>query len=406
MICACALAAALAAGSSELSIEVLLAPGDAVGELGLVTRVGTFDAARGGGWIATVCLDAPLTVEALVQDGVPIAAFNAPTSVPGITYFFAGPPALSDNGSAAWPSLVEPFFIYGAALFIDGELTLLGTTAPTAPGLPAGSTFRMFQAVRHARDGVVVVCDLNIPSAPGHQVLLAVDAAGAQSVVAQTGDVLPGLPGPLTSLADGVDEFDVDRSGAVTYTAAAGAVAAVVVDGTVVLRTGDPLPPQGLAFTAVRAVAHNEAGRWAAVVALADPTGGSLGALVVDGQVVALEGDPAPGGGALTFVDWRVDVTDHGDVLWRATTDGPPDQNEVLVLGQRPLVAEGTTTINGRLLTALGRAAIAADGRTLLFTGGFGPTATTTDALLRAALPPALTRASEREAHARIARRR
>ncbi len=381
-----------AAGGFDATIETLVAKGDSLAGLGDVTWIGHFDVGRGADWTAQVGLDAPLTLEALVVNGAPIAAYNQATNVPGISYTHAFPPQMNDAGSVAWPSLVEPFFTYESALFVDGELMLLDGDPGLAPELPPGLSFRFFQAARIGRAETVVACDLTGPTAGlFHQCLLRVanDAATAQAVVVQTGDLLPGAPGPVVSVADALEEYDLNRLGSVAYVVGTeGGLAWVFVDDTLVLGSGDALAPLGLAFQQARGVALNDQGNWAVVAALAGGAG-SVGALVVDGSVLVHEGDPGPGGFVLTSIAWSIDLTSHGRALWRgAWADPDSTRDEGIFLDERLLIQEGVTLINGRVLTALGRATISDDGRVLLFSGGIGPNASAADALFRVVLPP------------------
>lgn len=369
----------------------MIRSGQPYGSLGKVTGIGSFDVAEGGHWTSIVSLERPIVNQALLEKGVAIAHYNGPTDTPGITYNKFFPPQISDAGLVASPGLVDPIFIYLSGFFLDQQLVLLGGDTPQAPELAPGLTFRVFQAARLNRAETILACDLQDASGFGPQTLLRLEPNSntpSQSVIVQTGDILPGLPGPVVNVADDLREFDLSDNGNLMFLVhTEGGLDWVLLNGEVVLREDDPIEPLGYTLDQVFELNTNDRGDWAVNAWYDTPAGDRDYVLVKNGELLAYEGGPGPHGFLFTSFGGVLEVADSGSTLYRAVWDDPDlSRNEGLFLDERLIVQEGVTVVEGELLTRLGTATLSDDGRTLLFSGGLGEDAGASDVLMRADL--------------------
>jgi len=166
-----------------------------------------------------------------------------------------------------------------------------------------------------------------------------------------------------------------NASGQVLYTMnLQGGVTALYLDDQLLVQQGDPVPGVGGVWSYMlnADVDLDDDGHWAMASHIQDTVDDVL---VVDGVVVAKEGDqlPAPDGWTMESVSGA--RMGGGSVLWFGSWDDPdPTTDQGLFLNHSLLVREGVTQIGGVTLQNFFAPGpplfdLSDDGRTVVFTG-------------------------------------
>jgi len=372
--------------------EVLARVGDPAGQSGQITYFSSPDTGGGRHWTAIVGTDSPVAPWVILVDGR--NASDGDIGVPG--YWAYEQPRVNADRVAAWPG-TEIENSFQSALFVHGRLALLEGDPVAYPGAAEGLVFRLFRTVHVNRTQVVVSCVLDDanPGPLGLQVLLRLvpDERGGfrQELLAQSGESLPGMSSPIAALAGLGHQCDLNAGGDVLFlTTESNGQSWVYLNDRLVLREGQAIGPDGLILEDIYAVNTNDLGDVAVHGRTPDDLQGVVGLLAVNGQVVAVAGDPVPGypGQTLQHVGGSAVLTNAGEVLWWGRVqDAPAESDEVLFLGERVLLREGETLVDGQVLSSFSEYDISDDGRVLVFTGGLGAEAGARDTLIRALVP-------------------
>jgi hypothetical protein len=252
------------------------------------------DVSSGASSLDTVWVgDTPVAVE-----GRPVA------SLTGMDWTFASRCSMTADGTPWWVSGVAPagtggstqnrglFRGLGAEVVLMGGQNIPGVAEPLETAAAAISfNFRVSALGSH------YVAEVNLQGDAAQDNLMVLDGA-AMSLggnLVREGTAVPAAVGGL--VGESWANFDycaVNEAGRYLLTGDTTAAAAVdefiCLDGSIVLREGDTLGPYTL--TGSISSAHmNESGDWAAVWDVEDGAGGSLEALIFNGQVLLVEGD-------------------------------------------------------------------------------------------------------------------
>jgi hypothetical protein len=352
-----------------------------LGELGSVVWIQRFDVNDDGDWTVAVGTDHWLVRQAVLKNGRIFSLWGDPQSTAGLYQGDVNHPQISDHGRISWVGFVEPVIPYLSGSYISGDAVTWTDRKVLAPQVPPDMTYYFHHGLRANDSQVVIACNLDDP-APGvlfHEVLMRfTPVAGqhpAENVIVQQGDVLPGMTGPVVGLPTGTWDFDLNRSNQLLYTTrTSDATHWLYLDQKLLAVEGAPIGTTGLTWALFGSVNLNDAGDWVVSGLVDTALQTNQSAVVRNEQVVVLEGDVLPGtNGYPIKIASVIDLLADGRTLWQGYWPDPDTtRDEGLYLDGVPLVLEGVTLVDGKVLTGLTYGAISDDGDTLLFSGSTG----------------------------------
>jgi len=343
----------------------LITTGDSLPGLGAVTNVHTVAIADGGHWIAQVAVAGGY---AIVRDGVVLLKSGDPLAPSGV---FNGAPSVNLNAN------LESAFAMNFGLYF-GTAPLL-TEASSVAGYSATAKYSHLGdlELNDARQVLAsaTIYDLAVtPLSIDTMVLLQADATGAlvsQTYLVQENDVIPGLAGAVRDVSNFARGFALSNSGdALYHVLTYGSESAVLLNGTVVAKSGGPSPTFGAKYYSILdSVALSEQGNYA----LLANYGTGLG-LVYDGAEVAHVGASMPSVPSFELTGFgprTLEMDAAGRIFWFADWNDPDEsRDEGIVRDQELLVQEGVSLAGGQVITALdGGFDVSKDGRYLAYIG-------------------------------------
>ena len=321
---------------------------------------------------------------AVAQEGQP---FLAPA---GATLRSFDALTLNNDGDSA-----VNFFLDGTSgssddsgVFFNLNLLVQEGAVSGAPEFGAGTTYRGFFETKLANDDDILllasVDDPLIPTSVDQALIkMTVDGVGnlaSENVLWKEGDTVPGTTGLITTFGTNPHQFDMNDTGSVIFFAdtdlASGTDGFVILDGVVLAQEGQPSPIAGRNWSSLASpeVTLNNSGSYMYSGSLdGDSTTNTI--LIKDGAKFMQEGDQVPGMPAFTFTSFGsgpLDLADNGDVLWYGDwNDVDTDVDTGLFLNDELLVQEGVTTVGGVPIDTLRGVQdgyfISDDGRFIIF---------------------------------------
>lgn len=358
------------------TVTTLVAEGDLIRGIGVVTSVDAIAVNNNGSWLVEVDTNHPDTeADVLVlRDGVLFAregqSLDAP---PGATLGSFDSVNLNNAGHIGWN-----LFLDGLAgnedsgIFFNLDLVTQEGTSPTAPGLSLETLFiGFFEARINDGNSTFVIASVDDPAIPSSVDQVAIwfhqdpeSGEVSQSLLYAEGDLIPDTGEAVTSFGTGPENIAINSSGSALIVAAltgdSATNAAIVLDDTLVARKGDIAPGTGLAqniSTSTR-VDLNDRGD---IVYRTNLSGGPTATnqvIIRNGETFVQKGDDAPGvegeriiegfGTGPTLID------NDGEVIWYAELSGDNATDQVLYRGDTIILQKGVTTVDGRTLTTIG----------------------------------------------------
>jgi hypothetical protein len=379
VVCAAAAAAAVplaAAGGGD--ILTLVAEGDAVGGVGLVTRIDNLAVNDAGVWLVEADTDnADADADSvLLRDGALLLREGDGLALPvGASIGSFDSININNAGDSAWN-----FFLDGTSGTSDDSGIFKNTTLVVQEGDPApaagfspGTVYLGFFDVKNSNTSrfvsVLTVDDPAIPSTVDRAVVEFEDPGMGfiQRVIAKEGDVLPGQTEPIQDFETGPHESAYNDLGRVLIGVDLAGDSSV--DGTIYImeldadddpiyvklaQEGDPAADTERDWLSLSSP-ELDLGNHGHHVYSGRMTGDTATdtVIVLNGEVFRQEGDAvpglSPGGFALTsFGSGPLLVSDAGSVLWYGDWDDPDtDRDTGLFVDDTLLVQEGVTQIGG-----------------------------------------------------------
>ncbi len=305
-------------------ITQLILEGESIPGVGTVTFIDNLAVNNSGQWIVEADTNAPTDIDSvLIRDGKLYLREGDPLEMPkGATIDSFDSINLNNLGLSGWN-----FFLDGtkdifddSGMYLNTQLLIQESDLSTADGFTPGSPYiGFFEAKINNNDPpqlllMASVDDPNIPSSVD-RALVVVDLRGAgpgftETVIFKEGDI---LPGQVEAIAD--------------------------------FQTG----PHDFAF--------NDLGD---VMFVADLTGDTTvdGAVYVNGDLLAQEGNPSPvkGRNWLSLSAAVVDLNHNADYVYRGRLEGDTTTDNLIVANGTKLVQEGDVLAdtNGQPLTGFG----------------------------------------------------
>lgn len=380
---------------------LVLRVGDPVPGAGKVTDIEFVDVASSGWTTVRVATDDPVASEVLLRGGAPhVKVGDAPPALGGAMVAGIGDPSPDLFGQTA-----VVLDLGGGSQAVVHELWpqfLTGQPATTWTGqLPPGSTWRRFDDVQFAlwSPSYLMRGAIDDPAGAGADVGLAAmvwqQHPGVLShvdVLALEGQLAPGLTRAIESVRGERAAAAANQDGQrvlwscdlVGPTTDDGCVYMTqgypLTQHTLLAREGSPSPVPGRAWGALEDHALDlHMGSWTLRAALDASDPGDDEVLVVDGAVLAREGDVLPALSPFAIESLgagRGALDQNGRVLWYARWSDPstPFEDEALLVDDQVLVRTGTTVVGGSPLVDLedGPSSYALDrgaGRWAIFVG-------------------------------------
>lgn len=355
-----------------------------VGRVVSIREVAVNASGQWAAWVLTTNSD-PTSDEVLLVDGV-VQWREGQTLVPGLVLRNLVSLDLNEFGETSLGLYLGDGgpFMQDSAITFQSTLLAHEGDGVFGSGFPAGATYiRFFDAVLNEAGQLLVKAQIDPdPSNPLGGLIVAlllwdVDDSGvlAESIVVQTGDVLPGQTGPVGMFSTVAAGRALDSAGRAMYSMSVSTTGhtAVYLDDTLLIQEGDPIVGTNQSWGNLLNLGLdlNDVGDWIAVDGSADL---SATVLAVNGTKLVQTGDawPAPGGFLINYIDLGPRIGDNGNVLWRGIWDDPDaTSNQGLFLNDRLLVQTGVTQVGGVPLSSIfvltGQADLSDDGGTVLF---------------------------------------
>ncbi len=388
VVAGCAVTLLLGSGQvagTPVTISAIVLEGDLVPGVGRVTRIDSVRVNDCGDWLVQADTDASdRTADAvLVRAGVGVGLREGQplAGEPVLSIGWFDEVCLAPDGAIFANVVLDGTGGTREARCLDGTRTLLATgVASAAPELSPGTLHLGFGAIFATPDRLIVVASVDDPaidSSVDRAVLVVDRATGAERVLYKEGDRIDGEL--VNDLATSPHAIDVDADGRVVVFADLGPDAlrdgAIVVDGEVVAREGDAAPVAGRRYQLLCGRPVAIAGSHVAFRANLDGASNDDEIIVLDGRVLVREGDtlPAIAPHALTgFGAAPLEVDAAGNVLWFGDWDDTDTTRDTgLFLNGELLVQEGVTEIDGivveRLATDEHAFAMSPGGRFVVF---------------------------------------
>jgi len=260
----------------------------------------------------------------------------------------------------------------GRGVFVDDELVIADGQLVIAPGVALGTRWTGLLYVELNDAGQLLVYGaFDFPAEPfpvPALVLAEVDGSGtllSERVVVQKGDVLPGYAQPVTSIGGAPDGMTLNGAGQVLFIVNGGVL---FLDDVLVARTNDPVP--GGTLSSIEGAGLGDDGDVAFRSFVS-----TTGPVLIAGGDIAASAVAVPAESTTFFAEWlhtigSNPVVGNGQVLWqgRLAASGP----SALYLGDRVLVQDGETSVNGKTVELSfppRRHAISPNGERVAFLG-------------------------------------
>ncbi|MEM7306594.1 MAG: hypothetical protein AAF682_07985 [Planctomycetota bacterium] len=372
-----ALAVACLAGSREGQFLVKI--GDDVPGLGPVVQNPYGACNASGQWAARVVSGDAFSLGpfGLLLDGALVQSTGDPLpSPPGAVVEFTSVHAIDDLGRVLSSHDVDPLLL-GSEMRVylgDSEIAAQGSVS-TAPGA-GGAVYGDFSGLAMNDAGRVLALTRFEGAIGVALVAFDVDAAGTvlqESVLFESGDVLPGVPQPLDVIAPGAGQLAVTEAGVPLFVGILVSPtfefdAAVFLGSTKLFRDGEPSPVPGRPWfgTATAMLDANDLGDWVVNGRVEGPDE-TNGLLVVNGVKIVQEGDMLPDIAPFRITNLGLSdsplgsslaqpfLTNAGEVVWWGEWDDPDDtRNSGIFVDHRLLIHFGVTTMEGEVLFDVG----------------------------------------------------
>jgi hypothetical protein len=356
---------------SDFTITPLLTEGQAVADVGLVTRIDNLSINNAGQWLVEADTDHADTNAdtVLVRSGVLyLREGQALTAPAGTSISSFDSITLNNDGQSGWNIFLDgATTVTDSGIFLGDQLLIQESNISAAPQFSAGTPYiGWFETKINDNDMMLLVASVDDPA-----IATTVDRAlvrlflnpdgtvNTEDAFAKEGDVLPGQIEPVADFLTGSHGAAFNAAGQAMYVAdLAGDTTRdqVVYRGFDILaQEGEPSPIIGRNWSSLSSarVHLNDAGGYVHTGTLSGDTASDL-VIVRSGGVVKQEGD-AFGAFAFTgFGSAPVYITNQGRVLWYGAWNDPvTTQNEGLFLDDELLVQEGVTTIGGVVVQTL-----------------------------------------------------
>jgi len=340
---------AASAGATTLAAQTpIVAEGDVLPGLGIVTNVGALVPNSYGSGLALLH---GAGGAALVRDGAIVVQKGDALVGSPWPFLSAWSYELDDAGRALWYGPQETSGLFDAVVVgVDARVLRAPGDAIGSPAFPAGTTYLGIKDLAANRVGDLLVhASLHHPGDPPGSgspalVLMKIALDGSlvsETAIAQVGEILPGQTDKITWISPG-DGIDVNVHGDVIFCPSQADGQKVFLAGVELVGTGDPAPIPGETWTSFFSARVNDAGDHAYLGTL---SGGGQ-ALVRNGALVAATGDVLHGAGGLSVDEIgldRFELAEDGQVLWSGFLGGTGTAFGVrsLFVDDRRVLSEG-----------------------------------------------------------------
>ena len=368
------------------SQTTLVEEGDFIAGLGSVEGISDMIVNDAGEWLVEVDTDtANLGLgAALLENGsLVLQQGQALTAPSGATLESFGSITLNNNGHGAWNLLLPEG---SGGVYLGSELLIVEGSLSTATSFVEGTTYTQFFQTKLDDTGrVLVLAGVDRPGSPSNSdkalVVLADDGGGTlvETVVAATGDVLPGQTEPVNFLPVGPHDVAFNDLGDVMFAAGLTGSSAtntvVYVNDEVKAQEGSPSPVAGRNWSSLGSakVDLNDARQWV-LSGSVDGSTASDSLIVKNGAKFRQEGDSlaAISPFVLTRFGTPVLIANSGEVLWYGDWNDPNTSVDTgLFVDDTLLVQEGVTAVDGVVIDLLrndeNAYAISPNGRYVVF---------------------------------------
>ncbi|MDF1800239.1 MAG: hypothetical protein P1V81_13750 [Planctomycetota bacterium] len=373
-------------------IQPLVLVGDVVTGVGSVTQIRDIAINNGQDWRVEVDTNAPSASD-LVVLGPAGATLQKGQTLPlpgGATIRRFDSLNLDVHGNTASVISLDGTIGTGDDTGVYRNTALLAQEgSPTTAGaFSPGTPYRILYNVKLADNGdVLVMASVDDPalSSTTDQVLMRLATTPGGALASETalwkeGDLIPGTTAQITSFATGAHRFDVNDSGAAIFfadtTLPSGNDGFILLDGLVLAQEGQPAPVAGRSWQGLgdpETTLNNLGGYAYSGVLDGDFTTNTL--IVKSGATFRQEGDPVPGLPAFSLTGFGtgpLDLADTGELLWFGNWDDPDQAiDEGLFVEDLLVVQEGVTLVGGQVIQTLrgdeDQYAISDDGHYVIF---------------------------------------
>ncbi|MCC6675668.1 MAG: EF-hand domain-containing protein [Phycisphaerales bacterium] len=364
----------------------VVSEGDSVAGIGLVTSIEGLAVNSGGQWIVWADTD-NIDTEAdhvLIKNSAAFLREGQPLIVPTTgTLDSFDSMTLNNNGDSGWN-----FFLAGtgslstdSGLFRNDTLILQESTLSTSLSFSPGTPYIGFFETRfNDADELLVMASVDDPliTSTVDRAVVIMDVSGPlplETVVAKEGDILPGLPDPVADFATGGHEIALNNAGSILFVSdTTGATTADTAlyrwsggpVGTPLAAEGGASPVAGRTYAGLtgRGLDLNDSGSWVIKAPLDSSVPADNEVLVVDGAVVAREGNPIPAAlGPYNYETFGtssgpVDIDNRGRVLFFAEWSNPDTLHDTGLLrlsggGISAVLLESDSSIDARAVKTI-----------------------------------------------------
>lgn len=361
-------ASSVAIGGDPYPISTVILEGDNVAGVGAVEFIDNLAINNDGDWIVEVNTNFSKTDadSVLLKNGTIFLREGMDLTDPsGATIGSFDSVNLSDNSRSGMNLFLDQLpGDEDSGIFLDDQLLIQESDISTAPELSAGTPFiGFFDSKINNNDKIMLVASIDDPAIAStvDRAIMIVDGA-SQTVIAKEGDVLMNQDFPVQDFETGPHQSAFNDNDQVLYIAELDESTAndhaLYLNQQLLAQEGSPSPIAGRVydFIASRTNDLNNNGDYVFKANLdGDTTTDDV--IIKNNTVFAQEGDPAPGGFAISDFGLNsgpVCISDSGDVLYFAEWDDPnEDVNSGLFLNDTLLVQEGVTMIGGALVESV-----------------------------------------------------
>ena len=382
--------AALAALAPAQTLTVLVKDGDMPAGAGTVTAIDNLAVNDNGDTLVETSTTSGLSV--MWRNVVPyLKEADALPAPAGATISSFDDIMINNLGESGWNLfLTGPATNADSGVYVDSTLVLQEGTLSTSPLFSPNTPYIGFFGVKWNDDRqMLVMASVDDPAIASTVdralVKLRLDPAYAilsETVLAKEGDTVPGFGGEtITDFETGPHGYALNQQGSVMavahLTGATTSDIAIVVDGNVLAREGDPSPIPGRNYEILSGRPVDLADNGHTIFrANLDGAATDDEVIVKDGVVIAQEGSGLPAIGSFLFTAFgsvaRVDCGGHA--FWFGDWDDPvTTQDTGLFVDDQLLVQEGVTTVGGIVIEFIASVqdtlTISPDGRYVAFEG-------------------------------------
>jgi len=364
-------------------IQPLAVVGSPVAGVGAITQIRDLAINNGPDWRVEVSTDAPSDSNLVVigPSGVILQKGQALPLPAGSTIRRFDSLSLDVHGNIASKLSLDATVGTGddTGVYRDATLLVQEGSPTTAGAFSPGTPYRILYNVKLADNGDVLV----LASVDDPALASATTAGGAlasETALWKEGDLIPGTSGQITSFATGAHMFDMNDAGAVIFfadtTLPSGTDGFIMLDGLVLAQEGQPAPVAGrtwLGLGSPETTLNNLGGHAYTGVLSGDFTTNTL--IARNGAKFRQEGDPVPGLPAFQltgFGSGPLDLANTGELLWFGNWDDPDTSiDEGLFVEDQLIVQEGVTMVGAQVIATVrgdeDQYAISDDGNHVIF---------------------------------------